>query len=84
MKHIQSYYNYITEGKKQTTYGLKVNKNFNVFDLLNDLKKHGAELLGNQPGAGKDEIVITVAMDDSKKAKAEDEIRKVAEIIDTK
>lgn len=82
MKHVQNYYDYITEGKKQYKYELRVGKAFNIFDLLNALKPIGGELLDNQPsGKNKDEILITIAMDDSKKAKIEEEIAKVAEIL---
>jgi len=82
MKHIQTYYDYITEGKKQYRYALRVGKTFNIFDLLNTLKPLGGAVLDNQPnGKTKDEIVITIAMDDSKKAKIEEEIAKVAEIL---
>lgn len=82
MKHVQNYYDYITEGKKQYKYAIRVGKTFNIFDLLNTLKPIGGELLDNQPaGNNKDEIVITIAMDDSKKAKIEEEISKVAEIL---
>jgi len=81
MKHISNYFEYVYEGKSQHTYVLKVDKNFNIFDLLNELKTHGAELLDNKLGKKKDEVTINIAMDDSKKNKVEDVIRSFAEIL---
>jgi hypothetical protein len=82
MKHVSTYFEHIYEGKKQYEYTLKVSKKFNLFDLLNELKPVGAEVLDGQPnGDQKDEMIVTIAMDDSKKPKVEDVIKKMAEII---
>jgi len=81
MKHVQDYYTYITEGKKQYQYKLTAEKDFNPFDLLNDLKPLGCELLDSEPVKGsKKEHTITLAMDDSKKKKVEEEIQKSYQI----
>jgi hypothetical protein len=85
MKHVTDYYSYITEGKKQYTYTVKVQHDFNIFNLHNDLKSLGAEVLANEPnGKAKDEYIVTVAMDDSKKEKVEDTIKKHAEVLEAK
>ena len=82
MKHVSNYIEYMYEGKSQHTYNLKVSSDFNIFDLLNDLKKVNAEILNNAPGKNKDEVVINIAMEDSKKEKAEDVIKKHAELLE--
>jgi hypothetical protein len=82
MKHVREYYDYITEGKKQVQFVVKVDKKFNLFDLLNSLKPLGGDVLDGKPnGDKKDELIVTVAIDDSKKAKIEAEISKYAEIL---
>jgi len=85
MKHVTDYYSYITEGKKQYTYTVKVDSDFNIFNLHNDLKPLGAEVLSNEPnGKTKDEYIVTIAMDDSKKENVEKTIKKHAELIESK
>jgi hypothetical protein len=82
MKHVKEYYEYITEGKKQIQFTLKTDKKFNLFDLLNALKPLGGEVLDGQPnGDAKDELIVTVAVDDSKKKRIEEEITKYAKIL---
>jgi hypothetical protein len=82
MKHVANYIEFLYEGKKQYRYLLKVEKDFNTFNLLNDLKPLGAEVLDNQPdGKSKDHVVITIVMDDSKRTQVEETIRNTAEII---
>jgi hypothetical protein len=82
MKYVSTYFEHIYEGKKQYEYTLKVNRKFNLFDLLNELKPMGAEVLDGQPnGDAKDEMVVTIAMDDSKKPKVEETIKKMVEIV---
>jgi hypothetical protein len=82
MKHVKEYYDYITEGKKQIQFVVKVDKKFNLFDLLNALKPLGGDVLDGKPnGDQKDELIVTIAMDDSKKAKIEAEIAKYAKIL---
>jgi len=84
MKHVTDYYSYITEGKKQYTYTVKAKSTFNVFNLHNDLKPLGAEVLSNAPnGKSKDEYVITIAMDDSKKENVKKTIEKHAEVLES-
>jgi hypothetical protein len=85
MKHVTDYYSYITEGKKQYMYKVKVEPDFNIFNLHNDLKPLGAEVLSNEPaGKTKDEYDITIAMDDSKKENVEKTIKKHAEVLESK
>jgi hypothetical protein len=85
MKHVTDYYSFITEGKKQYTYTVKVQKEFNIFNLYNDLKPLGAEVLNNEPnGKSKDEYILTIAMNDSKKEKIEKTIEKHAELLEAK
>jgi hypothetical protein len=82
MRHVSNYVEFLYEGKKQYRYLLKVGKDFNTFNLLNDLKPLGAEVLDNQPdGKSKDRVVITVVMDDSKRTEVEDTIKSTAEIL---
>lgn len=84
MKHVTDYYSYITEGKKQHTYTVKVKPDFNIFNLYNDLKPLGAEVLNNEPnGKTKDQYIITIAMDDSKKEKAMQTLEKHAEVLES-
>jgi hypothetical protein len=82
MKHVKEYYEYITEGKKQVQFILKTDKKFNLFDLLNALKPLGGEVLDGQPKPdAKDELIVTVAMDESKRKRIEEEIAKYAKLL---
>lgn len=83
MKHVSTYFDFLYEGKKQYIYTVKEEKGFNVFDLLNELKKLNAEILNNAPGK-KGESVLTIALDESVKAKVEDTIEKTAKIVNVK
>jgi hypothetical protein len=68
------------EGKTQNEYKLAADKKFNVFNLLTDLKKVGADIISNQ--ILKDNtVLINVMMQDSAKNDAEEIINKHAKII---
>ena len=82
MKHVSNYFDYMYEGKSHHTYRLKVDKKFNIFDLLSDLKEVGAEILDNSQGKTKDEVVINVALDEPNKSKIEDKIKTHAELLE--
>ena len=81
MKHVSTYFDFLYEGKKQYVYTVKEGKGFNVFDLLNELKKLKADILNNASGK-KGETVLTIAMDESDKDKVEEVIKKTADIIE--
>jgi len=80
MKHVSTYFDFLYEGKKQYVYTVKEEKGFNVFDLLNELKKLNAEILNNAPGK-RGETVLTIALDESTKLKVENTIEKTAKIL---
>lgn len=82
MKHTIDYFSFITEGKTQYHYTIVVDKKkFNVFDLLRDLKPLGAELLSQEPIKGNDDqVVILIAMEDSKKSAVEKKLAEYGEI----
>jgi hypothetical protein len=80
MKHVSTYLDFLYEGKKQYIYNVKESKGFNVFDLLNELKKLNAEILNNSPGkAG--ETILTIVMNESSKKKVEETLKKTSEIL---
>jgi len=83
MKHVSTYFNFLYEGKKQYTYTVKEENGFNVFDLLNELKKLNAEILNNAPGK-RGETILTIPLDESAKAKVENAIEKTAKILNVK
>jgi len=85
MKHVANYLEFLYEDKKQYAYTLKVKPTFNIFSLLQDLRPLGAEVLDNKPtGKSKDELTVTIALDDSKKDAVEKLISKDAEILNAK
>jgi hypothetical protein len=85
MKHVANYLEFLYEGKKQYAYTLKVKPTFNIFSLLQDLRPLGAEVLDNKStGKSKDEIIVTIALDDSKKDAVEKVIANNAEILNAK
>lgn len=80
MKHVSTYLDFLYEGKKQYIYNLKESKGFNVFDLLNELKKLDAEILNNSPGKG-GETILTIVMNESSKKKVEETLKKTSKIL---
>jgi hypothetical protein len=80
MKHVSSYFEYLYEGKKQYLYTVVEGQGFNVFDLLNELKKFKADVLSNVPNK-KGETILTIALEESLKTKVEEVIQKTAQII---
>lgn len=80
MKHVSTYLDFLYEGKKQYIYNIKESKGFNVFDLLNELKKLNAEILNNSPGKS-GETILTIVMNESSKKKVEETLKKTSEIL---
>lgn len=82
MNHVANYFEFLYEGKKLHTYTLRIKPSFNVFNLLQDLRPLGAEVLENKPnGKTKNELIVTIALDKPNKDAVETVISKSAEIL---